>query len=96
MKSFYSKTFAKYSPFFPILMIVLLVYGYLLRQDIALPTSMSSQQIDFWGRFGYSQTFLLENASTFFFLEIHQYILPYIWLSYIVCREITKLSAVRI
>lgn len=69
MKSFYSKTFAKYSPVFPILMIVLLIYGYILRQDITVPEILSSNQIDFWGRFGFSTTFLLEHPKLFFNIE---------------------------
>ena len=50
MKSIYSKTFAKYSPLFPVLLIALLIYGYILRSSIAVPEIMSTAQIDFWGR----------------------------------------------
>lgn len=69
MKSFYSKTFAKYSPIFPILMVILLIYGYILRQDILVPDLMSTSQIDFWGRFGFSREFILGNSNIFYGIE---------------------------
>lgn len=69
MKTFYSKTFAKYSPFFPILMIVLLVYGYFLRKSIAVPDVLSAGQIDFYSRFGFSTAFINENMKIFFNIE---------------------------
>ena len=69
MKSIYSKTFAKYSPLFPVLLIALLVYGYILRSNITVPEIMPSTQIDFWGRFGFSKNFLLENSNLFFSVE---------------------------
>ena len=69
MKSFYSKTFAKYSPIFPILMVVLLIYGFILRQDIAVPELISTNQIDFWGRFGFSKNFILGNSNIFYGIE---------------------------
>lgn len=69
MKTFYSKNFAKYSPFFPILMIVILVYGYLLRADIILPTTVSQNQISLWGKFGFSYNFIVANIRVFYNIE---------------------------
>lgn len=69
MKTFYSQTFAKYSPFFPILMIVLLIYGYILRADITPLETISSTQIDFFGKFGLSHNFIATNAKLFYSIE---------------------------
>jgi hypothetical protein len=69
MKSFYSKTFAKYSPFFPILMTLILIYGFVLRKDVAIPTVMSTAEIDLLGRFGFSSNFINTHASIIFNIE---------------------------
>ncbi|MBE5812389.1 MAG: hypothetical protein E7314_01885 [Clostridiales bacterium] len=69
MKSFYSKTFAKYSPVFPILMLILLIYGYFLRAEIIPSAIISQSQIDLFGRFGFSRNFILQNSSFFYNLE---------------------------
>ena len=69
MKSFYSKTFAKFSPIFPVLMLVLLIYGFFLRAEIAHPALVSQAQIDIFGRFGFSRSFITNNATFFYNLE---------------------------
>lgn len=69
MKTFYSKTFAKYSPFFPTLMLVILIYGAILRAEIVSPAVISSTQIDFWGKFGFSNLFIANHADLFYSIE---------------------------
>lgn len=69
MRSFYSKAFAKYSPLFPVLLVGLLIYGYILRTDISVPEIMTANQIEFWSKFGFTQTFMTENPKFFFSLE---------------------------
>lgn len=69
MKTFYSKTFAKYSPFFPILMLVILILGAILRAEIIPASIPSASHIDFWGRFGFSKNFIIQNASIFYGIE---------------------------
>lgn len=69
MKSFYSKTFAKYSPLFPILMLVLTILGGILRAELSIPQAIASSQIDFWGRFGFSRAFIVGNPGFFYTIE---------------------------
>jgi len=69
MKTFYSQVFAKYSPFFPILMIVLLIYGYILRADIIPSAIMAQEQVNLFTRLGFETNFILENSKLFYTIE---------------------------
>ena len=68
MKTFYSQTFAKYSPLFPILMIVILFIGHGLRVDLTVP-AITQSQIELFSKFGFTGEFITEHASTFLGLE---------------------------
>lgn len=68
MKTFYSQKLAKYSPFFPILMIIILFVGHSLRTSLVIP-AITENQISFFGRFGFSQQYILENADLFLGIE---------------------------
>ena len=68
-KTIYSKLFSKYSPFFPILLIAIVIYSFFLRSDVARPTIVSLDQIQLWSKFGFSRNFIIQNIQAFFNIE---------------------------
>ena len=92
MKTFYSKVISKYSPVFPILIGIILIYGYFLRAEVAFPTVVSQGQIDLWGRFGFSKNFILNHINGFYYLEFWLSMLSIIGAFYLGMSLIGKTS----
>lgn len=68
-KSIYSKLFSNYSPFFPILLVAIIIYSVFLRSDILKPVMVLNDQIQIWSKFGFSHNFITSNIQAFYNIE---------------------------
>lgn len=69
MKTFYSKAFAKYSPLFPILLLGIIIYAWVLKLNVMPPEIISQANINLFQKFGFSSNYIIENAKLFYDIE---------------------------
>lgn len=91
MKTFYSQKFAKYSPFFPILMLVILFVGHSLRASLSIP-DITQNQIQLFSKFGFNSQFIIEHSKMFLGIEFWASLLSVIVAFFLGMSLIGKIS----
>lgn len=69
MKSYYNKVFTTTSPFFWVLLVVVLVIGFLARQPIQMPSTVPFSHIEALSKIGLSANFVKSTSTFFIYLE---------------------------